>query len=90
MEPCAPTTRKTPSEDAEYNITTDWGRAPVWAHSGRELFYSKQSGALVFITALSISPGQAFDFVTAHQIAQGGYARPIFDREQLDEAFLYA
>jgi serine/threonine-protein kinase len=68
-------------EDAEYNITTDGGTAPVWAHSGRELFYWKQSGALVSIMAVPISPGQAFDFGTAHQIAQGGYARPIFDRQ---------
>jgi eukaryotic-like serine/threonine-protein kinase len=68
-------------EDAEYNITTDGGTAPVWAHNGRELFYWKESGALVSIMAVPISPGQAFDFGTAHQIAQGGYARPIFDRQ---------
>lgn len=52
---------------------------PVWAHSGRELFYCKQSGAMVSIMAVPISPGQSFEFGAAHQIAQGRYARPIFD-----------
>ena len=68
-------------EDAEYIITTDGGTAPVWAHSGRELFYWKQSGAMVSIMAVPIPPGQAFEFEAAHQIAQGDYARPIFDRQ---------
>ena len=68
-------------EDAEYKITTDGGTTPVWAHSGRELFYWKQSGAMVSIMAVPISPGQAFEFGAAHQIAQGGYARPVFDTQ---------
>ena len=49
-------------EDAEYHITTDGGTAPVWAHNGRELFYWKESGALVSIMAVPISRGQAFEF----------------------------
>jgi hypothetical protein len=53
----------------------------VWAHNGRGLFYWKQSGAMVSIMAVPILPGQAFEFEAAHQIAQGGYARPIFDRQ---------
>jgi eukaryotic-like serine/threonine-protein kinase len=68
-------------EDAEYIITTDGGTAPVWAHSGRELFYWKQSGAMASIMAVPITPGQAFESKAAHPIARGWYARPIFDRQ---------
>ena len=43
-------------EDAEYKITTDGGTSPLWARNGRELFYWKESGELVSIMAVPISP----------------------------------
>ncbi len=68
-------------EDAEYKLTTDGGTSPLWARNGRELFYWKESGDLVSIMAVPISPGQTFDFGAPQQITLGRYARPSWDTQ---------
>ena len=68
-------------DSAEYKVTTEGGIAPVWARDGGELFYWKESGALVTIMSVPIAPGTEFDFGASHQIVQGSYARPSWDTQ---------
>jgi serine/threonine-protein kinase len=44
------------TNDGKWQVSTDGGQEPVWAHSGRELFY-KGSGDLIVVEVL---PGAAF------------------------------
>ena len=68
-------------DDAEHKITTDGGLAPVWANDGRELFYWKESGQLASIMAVTIEPGNTFDFRAPRQLFQGRFARPSWDTQ---------
>ena len=37
-------------DDAKTQVSTDGGREPLWAHSGRELFYKNSSLELAAVT----------------------------------------
>ena len=58
-------------EGGKWQISTEGGREPVWAHSGRELFY--RSGEKMMIVDIRIQP--AFRSGTPRQLFEGPYLR---------------
>jgi serine/threonine-protein kinase len=52
--------RPFPTGDGRRQISVQGGQEPVWAHSGRELFYRTASGAIPQQMAIEILPGPTF------------------------------
>ncbi len=46
--------------DGRWQISVQGGQEPIWAHSGRELFYRTASGAIPQQMAIEILPGPTF------------------------------
>ena len=61
--------------DAKYQVSSNGGSEPVWAHSGRELFYINVSNQLV---AVSVAAGPAFSVVSQQPLFSLG----LFNRDQ--------
>ncbi|HSR15459.1 MAG TPA: LpqB family beta-propeller domain-containing protein, partial [Gemmatimonadales bacterium] len=49
------------TEDGRWQVSTDGGQEPVWAHSGRELFYRSAPPSEPRQMVMSIRPGATFE-----------------------------
>jgi hypothetical protein len=77
---------------ARWQISTTDGYAPLWSHTGRELFYlSQETGKLM---SVAVKPGATFAFdqprplVSVVQYVGGGPVQP-FDVSADDKRFLF-
>ncbi|MFN2603028.1 MAG: hypothetical protein ABR582_09765, partial [Gemmatimonadaceae bacterium] len=75
-----------------WQVSSSGGQSPVWAHSGRELFYIDPAENFV---AVPINAGSAFATGTAHTLFKtpaGGLTSPVdrvFDVSPDDRRFLF-
>jgi len=51
--------RRFPEGDGQWRVSPDGGTGPVWARSGRELFYVNGADSMVVV---AVSPGRGFEF----------------------------
>jgi serine/threonine-protein kinase len=65
-------------EGGRWPVSIGGGTRPVWAHSGRELFYAvaDDRGSTAKIMAVSVQPGSILTFGTPHVVVDGPYLTP--------------
>jgi hypothetical protein len=65
-------------ESGRWPVSIGGGTRPVWAHSGRELFYAvaDDRGSTAKIMAVSVQPGSTLTFGTRHVVVDGPYLTP--------------
>ncbi|MGH6692691.1 MAG: TolB family protein, partial [Gammaproteobacteria bacterium] len=59
-----------------WQVSTSGGRMPVWARSGKELFYLEPSGALM---SVPIESGRTFRAGNPAKLVEGGYVAPLLE-----------
>ena len=80
-------------DSGKWQISTDGGVQPVWAHSGRELFYIDGSRALVATqveTASSFQVGAKETLFTLPPDYNSGAVSTLYDIAPDDQRFLMA
>lgn len=68
------------SGSGKWQISTDGGREPVWAHSGREIFY--RNGDKMMVAAVTTEP--TFRPSNSRVLFQGPYEPPTTTSPQYD------
>jgi Tol biopolymer transport system component len=63
--------RTFPDPGGKWQISTDGGRAPVWARNGRELFYSSNDGSTLMAVDVTTQP--TFQASTPRVLLEGGF-----------------
>jgi Tol biopolymer transport system component len=63
--------RAFPGSEGKWQISADGGREPVWAHSGREVFY--RNGEKMMVAEVATQP--TFQAATSRLLFQGSYER---------------
>jgi serine/threonine-protein kinase len=64
-------------DGGKWQVSRNGGNEPLWAHSGRELFYRRFRSALV---AVSVSSGAAFDLLGERALFPDTYEFDLQDR----------
>ena len=71
----APRAGGTPPAAGKWQISTEGGTTPVWARSGRELFYRNSDKVM----AVEVEPGPAFRAGTPKMLFEGRFERGGYD-----------
>jgi len=78
------------ADSAKWRVSRDGGSEPLWAHSGRELFYRNEAGDMVaaqVVTGNSFSVGEQVILFSASEYL-AGLLHPMYDVSPDDQRFV--